>query len=63
MYVPVHVLSYNVAKVLTIDKQTTVGEVKKMIEPFMKLPSKQFIVCTIILYTYLYKYTSYKNKN
>ena len=33
-----------VAKVLTIDKRTTVCEVKKMLEPFVKRPSNQFIV-------------------
>ena len=34
-----------VAKVLIIDKRTTVSEVKKMLEPFVKRLSNQFMVC------------------
>lgn len=39
-----YILSYNIAEVLTIDKRTTVSEVKKMLEPCMKLASNQFKV-------------------
>ena len=38
------ILQYVAKVALTIDNQITVGEVKKMLEPFVKLPSNQFIV-------------------
>ena len=38
------ILLYNAAEVLTIDKRTTVCDVKKMLEPLMKLSSNQFKV-------------------
>ena len=41
-------LLYNAAEVLTIDKRTTVCDVKKMLEPLMKLSSNQFKVGILI---------------